>query len=33
MMRGNDAQDTADAEFMIRHDGITRRNCSPRFIR
>ena len=26
MMRGNDEQDMADAEFMIRHDRITEAN-------
>jgi hypothetical protein len=33
MMRGNDEQDMADAEFMIRHDGITEAQLLEAFCR
>jgi hypothetical protein len=31
MMRGRDPQDLADAEFMIRHDGITEAQMAAAF--
>ncbi len=31
MMRGNDPQDMADAEFMIRHDGVTEQQLTQAF--
>lgn len=31
MMRGDDPQDMADVEFLVRHDGITREQMEPAF--
>jgi len=31
MMRGDDAQDMEDVEFMVRHDGITPEQMEPAF--